>query len=138
MDSIKIMDKSKKVEILSSYQDILIFDELVEILNIGVNTTYELLRNKKIYSKKIGREYKIPKLCVIDYIFNQKTTDFSNFLKDYGDILDYKELRKILRNPSRNTLYKILKNKEIHFIMIANEYKIPKSCLIEYIFDTYF
>lgn len=132
------MNKLNKAEILSSYQDILIFDELVEILNVGVNTTYELLRNKKIYSKKIGREYKIPKLCVIDYIYNQKTTDFSDFLKDYGDILDYKEVRKILRNPSRNTLYKILKSKEIYFIMIANEYKIPKSCLIEYVFNNYF
>ncbi len=132
------MNKLNKAEILSSYQDILIFDELVEILNVGVNTTYELLRNKKIYSKKIGREYKIPKLCVIDYIYNQKTTDFSDFLKDYGDILDYKEVRKILRNPSRNTLYKILKNKEIYFIMIANEYKIPKSCLVEYVFNNYF
>ena len=132
------MNKLNKAEILSSYQDILIFDEFVEILNVGVNTTYELLRNKKIYSKKIGREYKIPKLCVIDYIYNQKTTDFSDFLKDYGDILDYKEVRKILRNPSRNTLYKILKNKEIYFIMIANEYKIPKSCLVEYVFNNYF
>jgi len=132
------MNKLNKAEILSSYQDILIFDELVEILNVGVNTTYELLRNKKIYSKKIGREYKIPKLCVIDYIYNQKTTDFSDFLKDYGDILDYKEVRKILRNPSRNTLYKILKNKEIYFIMIANEYKIPKSSLVEYVFNNYF
>ena len=132
------MNKLNKAEILSSYQDILIFDELVEILNVGVNTTYELLRNKKIYSKKIGREYKIPKLCVIDYIYNQKTTDFSDFLKDYGDILDYKEVRKILRNPSRNTLYKILKNKEIYFIIIANEYKIPKSCLVEYVFNNYF
>ena len=132
------MNKLNKAEILSSYQDILIFDELVEILNVGVNTTYELLRNKKIYSKKIGREYKIPKLCVIDYIYNQKTTDFSDFLKDYGDILDYKEVRKILRNPSLNTLYKILKNKEIYFIMIANEYKIPKSCLVEYVFNNYF
>ena len=132
------MNKLNKAEILSSYQDILIFDELVEILNVGVNTTYELLRNKKIYSQKIGREYKIPKLCVIDYIYNQKTTDFSDFLKDYGDILDYKEVRKILRNPSRNTLYKILKNKEIYFIMIANEYKIPKSCLVEYVFNNYF
>ena len=132
------MNKLNKAEILSSYQDILIFDELVEILTVGVNTTYELLRNKKIYSKKIGREYKIPKLCVIDYIYNQKTTDFSDFLKDYGDILDYKEVRKILRNPSRNTLYKILKNKEIYFIMIANEYKIPKSCLVEYVFNNYF
>ena len=66
-----------------------------------------------------------------------KQFDFSDFLKDYGDILDYKEVRKILRNPSRNTLYKILRNKDIYFIMIANEYKIPKSSLIEYIFNNY-
>lgn len=131
------MNKSKYIHVLNSYQDILIFDELVEILNIGVNTTYKLLKQKKIYSKKIGKEYKIPKLCVIDYIYNRKTNDFSDFLKDYGDILDYKEVRKILRNPSRNTLYKILRNKDIYFIMIANEYKIPKSSLIEYIFNNY-
>lgn len=131
------MNKTEKVEILKSYPDILIFDELVEILNVGVNTTYELLRQNKIYSKKIGKEYKIPKICVIDYIYNRKENNFSNYFKDYGDILDYKEVRKILRNPSRNTLYKILKDKEIYFIKIANEYKIPKSSLIEYIFKEY-
>lgn len=133
----KVMNKSEKVEMLKNYPDILVFDELVEILSIGINTTYELLKQKKIYSKKIGKEYKIPKLCVIDYIYNKKENDYSNFLKSYGDILDYKEVRKILRNPSRNTLYKILKNKEIYFRMIAKEYKIPKSSLIEYIFSDY-
>lgn len=123
----------ERIDILKSYQDILIFDELVEILNIGENTTYELLRHKKIYAKKIGREYKIPKLCIIDYLYNTNT-DKSNILQNYNDILDFKEVRKILRNPSKNTLYKILKNKEIYFKMIAKEYKIPKSSLIEYIF----
>lgn len=131
------MNKSEKVEILKSYPDILLFDELVEILNVGINTTYELLRQNKIYSKKIGKEYKIPKICVIDYIYNKKENDFSNYFNDYGDILDYKEVRKILRYPSRNTLYKILKDKEIYFIKIANEYKIPKSSLIEYVFKEY-
>lgn len=132
-----MMNKQEKVKILDSYQDILIFDELVDILNVGINTTYNLLKNRKIYSKKIGREYKIPKLCVIDYLYNKKTKDFSEILKDYGDILDFKEVRKILRNPSRNTLYNILRHNEIYFIMIANEYKIPKSSLIEYIFNDY-
>ena len=127
-----------KISKLDKYADILIFDELVEILHIGENTTYNLLKNNKIYSKKIGKEYKIPKLCVINYIYNKKITDVKDVFKDYGDILDFKEVRKILRNPCRNTLYKILKNKEIYFKLIANEYKIPKSSLIEYIFNDYF
>ena len=131
------MDENENTEMLSSYQDILVFDELVEILNVGRNTTYELLRNKEIYSKKIGKEYKIPKICVIDYIYNKKTTDFSNVLKNYRDLLDYKEVRAILRNPSRNTLYKILRNKKIYFIRVAREYIIPKSSLIKYIFNNY-
>ena len=131
------MTKCEKVSILDKYQDILIFDELVEILGVGENTTYDLLKNNKIYSKKIGKEYKIPKICVIDYIYNRKNNDITNFLKDYGDILDFKEVRKILRNPCRNTLYKILKSGEIYFRIIAKEYKIPKSSLIEYIFKDY-
>lgn len=133
----RTMDENENTEMLSSYQDILVFDELVEILNVGRNTTYELLRNKEIYSKKIGKEYKIPKICVIDYIYNKKTTDFSNVLKNYRDLLDYKEVRAILRNPSRNTLYKILRNKKIYFIRVAREYRIPKFSLIKYIFNNY-
>lgn len=130
------MNKLEKTKILQSYQDILIFDELLEILNIGANTTYNLLKSKKIYNIKVGKEYKIPKLCVIDFLYNINT-DKSDILKDYGDILDFKEVRKILRNPCRNTLYKILKNKEIYFRMVANEYKIPKTSLIDYIFKDY-
>ena len=45
----RTMDENENTEMLSSYQDILVFDELVEILNVGKNTTYELLRNKEIY-----------------------------------------------------------------------------------------
>lgn len=132
------MTNSSIISILDKYQDILIFDELVEILGIGENTTYNLLKNKKIYSKKIGKEYKIPKICVISYIYSSKNIDKTNFLQDYGDVLDFKEVRKILRNPCRNTLYKILKNNEIYFKMIANEYKIPKTSLVEYIFKDYY
>ena len=127
-------EKEENVKILDQYQDILNFNELVEILKVGENTAYNLLKNKIIYSKKIGKE---PKICVINYIYNRKEKNFDKFLKDYGDILDFKEVRRILRNPCRNTLYKILKNNEIYFRKIVNEYKIPKSSLIEYIFKDY-
>ena len=130
------MTNKERIIILNTYPDILLFQELVEILNVGENTTYNLLQNKKIYSKKIGREYKIPKLCVIDYLLNT-STDKSSIFQEYGDILDFKEVRKMLRNPGRNTLYNILRKKEIYFKIIANEYKIPKSSIIEYIFKDY-
>jgi len=130
------MTNKERINILNTYPDILLFEELVEILNIGENTTYNLLQSKKIYSKKIGREYKIPKLCVIDYLLNT-STDKSYIFQEYGDILDFKEVRKMLRNPGRNTLYNILRKKEIYYKIIANEYKIPKSSIIEYIFKDY-
>ena len=126
-----------KISILENYPDILIFDEVVEILGIGENSTYNLLKNKQIYSKKIGREYKIPKICVIDFIYKEKTSNKEDVLKSCGDILDFKDVRKILRNPSRHTLYKILKNQEIYSNYIANEYKIPKLDLINFIFEDY-
>ena len=121
---------------IDEYPDILIFSELTEILDIGENTAYDLLRKHEIYAKKIGREYKIPKICVEGYLYN-KEFNIYDILKEFGDILDFKEARKLLRNPSRNTLYKILKNKEIYFKKIANEYKIPKKSLIDYIFNDY-
>ena len=132
-----IIVQNSKMSMLENYPDILIFDELVEILGIGENSAYKLLKDKQIYSKKIGREYKIPKLCVIDFIYKEKISNKNDILKDYGDILDFKEVRKILRNPSRNTLYKLLKNQEIYSNYIANEYKIPKLDLINFIFNEY-
>lgn len=129
--------QNNKISILEHYPDILICDELVEILGIGENSAYTLLKNKQIYSKKIGREYKIPKICVIDFIYKEKLSNKNDILKNYGDILDFKEVRRILRNPSRNTLYRILKNKEIYSNYIANEYKIPKLDLINFIFKDY-
>lgn len=130
------MYKSEMVKILNNFEDILIFDELVSVLNVGINTTYNLLQTKKIFSKKIGREYKIPKLCVIDYLFNTNT-DKSIMFEKYDDILDFCEVRKLLRYPAKSTLYKILKNKEIYSKKIGKDYKIPKISLIEYILNNY-
>ena len=52
----------------NKYNDILTVDELCEVLNIGKNTAYKLLKNGDIKSIKIGRVYKIPKKNVKKYI----------------------------------------------------------------------
>lgn len=122
-----------KENLFKEYKDILIFDELTEILKLGKNTAYDLLQTKEIYSKKIGKEYKIPKICVVDYLFKQ-VSDKNTILKSYQDVLDFQEVLEILRNPSENTVYKLLKDKEIYSIKIARGYKIPKVSLIDFLF----
>ena len=62
----------KEVEILKDYKDILTFKELKELLKLGRNKVYELLKNGDIPSTKIGRDYRILKVSVINYLLNQK------------------------------------------------------------------
>ena len=52
----------------NKYNDILTVEDLCEVLNIGKNTAYRLLKNGVIKSIKIGRIYKIPKKNVKKYI----------------------------------------------------------------------
>lgn len=42
--------------------------EVAEILRIGRNKAYGLVHNKKIGSIKMGREYRIPKVCVEQFL----------------------------------------------------------------------
>ena len=43
-------------------------EDLMPILGVGRNTAYELVRSKQIYSVKIGRQLRIPKQALIDYL----------------------------------------------------------------------
>ena len=43
-------------------------EDLMPILGIGRNTAYELVPSKQIYSVKIGRQLRIPKQSLIDYL----------------------------------------------------------------------
>lgn len=45
---------------------------LAQILMLGRNTTYELLRNGEIESIRIGRQYRITKDALLEYL--AKTT----------------------------------------------------------------
>ena len=44
--------------------------ELMLILGIGRNTAYELIRCGKIHGIRIGKQLRIPKQAVIDYLSN--------------------------------------------------------------------
>lgn len=53
---------------LKNYKDILSVEDLCEILSIGKNTAYRLLKSGEIKAIRIGKVYKIPKKSITDYI----------------------------------------------------------------------
>ena len=57
-----------KDALLENYPDVLDIQQLCEILNISVATGYQLLRQKKIESLKVGRAYRIPKIYLLRYL----------------------------------------------------------------------
>ena len=48
-------------------------EDLMPILDIGRNTAYELVRSKQIFSVKIGRQLRIPKQALIDYLMSSNS-----------------------------------------------------------------
>ncbi len=66
------MQENNNIEILKSYKDVLTLKEVQTILKIGRNKAYELLKNGKIKSIRIEKQYRIPKINVIKYLQNQQ------------------------------------------------------------------
>ena len=56
----------------NNYPDVVDIKQLREMLGVGITKAYTLVNNNIIPSKKIGREYKIPKVMVINYLTNTK------------------------------------------------------------------
>ena len=57
----------------TDYPDIVNLIQMRKMLG-GISNTlaYRMLREKKIKSKKVGREYKIPKVNVIKYVMTEQ------------------------------------------------------------------
>lgn len=55
----------------TSYPDIVNVIQLKEMLGIGITLAYRLVQSKQIQALKVGRQYKIPKRNIIDYLTNQ-------------------------------------------------------------------
>lgn len=47
-------------------------EEMMEQLEIGRNTAYRLLKEKKVKAFRIGSRWKIPATAVNDYIFHEQ------------------------------------------------------------------
>lgn len=56
---------------LEQYNDIMSILDIAESLSIGRNRVYELLRNGDLKGFRIGRNWKIPKKAVQNYILTQ-------------------------------------------------------------------
>ena len=56
------------------YPDALTPRQVQEMLGIGQRTAYNLLRQGKIQSVRMGRLYRVPKAAVIDDLYSEKNT----------------------------------------------------------------
>ena len=52
----------------NDYPEVISIDNLQEILHIGRNAAYSLLKEGKIKTIKVGKKYIIPKQSVINFI----------------------------------------------------------------------
>lgn len=52
--------------------------------------------------------------------------------EEYPDVMTVQQVRKAL-GIGRTAVYRLLENHEIGCFMIGNAYKVPKTCLLEFI-----
>lgn len=59
----------QKKGMFANYPDVVGVEQMCTMLGgIGKKTAYDLLKNGDIRYVKIGKSYKIPKICVIEYL----------------------------------------------------------------------
>lgn len=62
-----------KIKIFEKYPDVVEVEQLREMLGgISRKLAYKLLAEKEIHSVRVGRTYKIPKACVIEYLLDEE------------------------------------------------------------------
>lgn len=62
-----------KVQMFEKYPDVVEVDDLRVMLGgISKKLAYRLLAEQEIKSVRVGRTYKIPKICVIEYLMGEE------------------------------------------------------------------
>lgn len=61
----------KYLTMFKKYPDVVSVEILQEMLGICRKNAYLLVKENKIRSARVGRSYKIQKLCVVEYLVNQ-------------------------------------------------------------------
>ena len=63
----------KKQSMFENYPDVVEVDDLRKMLGcISKKLAYRLLSDQEIRSVRVGRAYKIPKICVIEYLMGEE------------------------------------------------------------------
>lgn len=63
----------KKQSMFENYPDVVEVDDLRKMLGgISKKLAYRLLSDQEIRSVRVGRTYKIPKICVIEYLIGEE------------------------------------------------------------------
>ena len=76
----------------TAYPDIVDITQMRKMLGgIGVTLAYKLLKQRKIKSLKIGREYKIPKSCIIEYLIENKENETKYAYKLWQTLTNIKD-----------------------------------------------
>jgi excisionase family DNA binding protein len=60
--------KTNKKANFDEFPDLLNVTEMSRMLNVSVKTAYRLLKSREVKHIKIGREYRIPKIHLLDYL----------------------------------------------------------------------
>lgn len=58
-------------DLFNTYPDVVSIDEIQQMLRIGKNAVYELLKTQKLKSIKVGKKYIVPKKYVIEFLLEQ-------------------------------------------------------------------
>lgn len=59
------------LSMFKTYPEVVSVQTLQEMLGICRKNAYQLVQQNKIRSTRVGRNYKIPKLCVVEYLLGQ-------------------------------------------------------------------
>ena len=68
----------KKQSMFENYPDVVEVEDLRKMLGgISKRLAYKLLAEQEIQSVRVGRAYKIPKICVIEYLLGEEMCHIS-------------------------------------------------------------
>lgn len=68
----------KKQSMFENYPDVVEVEDLRKMLGgISKKLAYKLLAEQEIRSVRVGRAYKIPKICVIEYLLGEEMCHIS-------------------------------------------------------------
>lgn len=65
---------------LEKYNDVLKIEDVMEIMKIGRNAAYKLINDGTIKSMRIGRNIRIPKIYMMDFLGARHYNDQDNMI----------------------------------------------------------